>query len=230
MRSNHRCHSKLVRAGSTPTFSLMHLLVPGAYRRVALKGGLCSRNTRLNAPSGAGCLPTQGDRDSATGLQSLNAPSGAGCLPTRRRPGFGNRAPKSQCTFWCRVLTDWQLDKLREAAKQVSMHLLVPGAYRLLPTVQLVNSSTPSQCTFWCRVLTDLTARAATGAGQQSQCPSGAGCLPTRRYAGPRRKPGLSQCTFWCRVLTDPARMRPAVRRACLNAPSGAGCLPTLPG
>lgn len=37
MRSNHRCHSKLVRARSTPTFSLMHLLVPGAYRLPSLQ-------------------------------------------------------------------------------------------------------------------------------------------------------------------------------------------------
>ena len=37
----------------------------------------------------------------------LNAPSGAGCLPTAATASF-HESPshESQCTFWCRVLTD----------------------------------------------------------------------------------------------------------------------------
>ena len=48
-----------------------------------------------------------GSRTEATPTFFLNAPYGAGCLPTlragpRRKPGF-----RSQCTFWCRVLTNF---------------------------------------------------------------------------------------------------------------------------
>ena len=38
----------------------------------------------------------------------------------------------------------------------VSMHLLVPGAYRQLDEA-LTAFEAESQCTFWCRVLTDGT-------------------------------------------------------------------------
>mgnify|MGYP000898018787 CR=1 FL=1 len=38
----------------------------------------------------------------------------------------------------------------------VSMHLLVPGAYRLAKTsLSIKGAINKSQCTFWCRVLTD---------------------------------------------------------------------------
>ena len=49
-------------------------------------------------------------------ILSLNAPSGAGCLPTECR-GVVERIDKrlSQCTFWCRVLTDCRLCKPRRS-------------------------------------------------------------------------------------------------------------------
>ena len=157
----------------------------------------------LNAPSGAGCLPTQENRRLQPRSVGLNAPSGAGCLPT-------------ECG----------LAGLKE--NTVSMHLLVPGAYRQYQVIVGALS------------IDSLNA------------PSGAGCLPTRKSPpmrfslrvsmhllvpgayrhetsrsksfGPRvsmhllvpgayrlDKPSLrwsdrsgSQCTFWCRVLTDP--------------------------
>ena len=61
----------------------------------------------------------------------------------------------SQCTFWCRVLTDALKGGAVFAYYAVSMHLLVPGAYRpaTLHTLRVVHVM--SQCTFWCRVLTD---------------------------------------------------------------------------
>ena len=87
---------------------------------------------------------------------------------------------KSQCTFWCRVLTDGVESKIRVPLLEVSMHLLVPGAYRLGRSGCEAGVCLGSQCTFWCRVLTD-------------QIPKTAGT--TTGF--------LSQCTFWCRVLTD---------------------------
>ena len=154
MRSNHRCHSKLVRARSTPTFSLMHLLVPGAYRPAAaflfavVLASQCTFWCRvltdftdadfsaalragLNAPSGAGCLPTLNKDILAGRVNRLNAPSGAGCLPTHHLPYLTcTDSSMSQCTFWCRVLTDKRLRFRRGSYDPVSMHLLVPGAYR----------------------------------------------------------------------------------------------------
>ena len=153
MRSNHRCHSKLVRARSTPTFSLMHLLVPGAYRR--LWRGASRRSGRSQCTFWCRVLT-----DSGGPMRSA-------------RPGS-----RSQCTFWCRVLTDpltaatknvpsvslnapsgagclpTRDSPTRRLDRIVSMHLLVPGAYR--HREQLWRDSQPhqSQCTFWCRVLT----------------------------------------------------------------------------
>ena len=68
----------------------------------------------------------------------------------------------SQCTFWCRVLTD----------------LRVGAAHRPVASA--------SQCTFWCRVLTDvLDCHAPTRNGTRLNAPSGAGCLPTQKKGAP---------------------------------------------
>ena len=107
----------------------MHLLVPGAYRHEAWStapGGYL----RLNAPSGAGCLPTSFGTAPTRARISLNAPSGAGCLPTGYHAFYLRQCPR------------------------VSMHLLVPGAYRREAS-HTQATLTWSQCTFWCRVLTD---------------------------------------------------------------------------
>ena len=84
----------------------MHLLVPGAYRLGSLDLDE-DRGSGLNAPSGAGCLPTVGE-----------------CIG--HLPSAG-----SQCTFWCRVLSDLNSARSYLSSGIVSMHLLVPGAYRL---------------------------------------------------------------------------------------------------
>ena len=133
----------------------------------------------LNAPSGAGCLPTAYDRSDVNIRGRLNAPSGAGCLPT-----LGRR-------------------RMDLPLSGVSMHLLVPGAYR-------------RGC-----------GHSVVGQSMSLNAPSGAGCLPTSLYykGGLRQLP--SQCTFWCRVLTDRIHRPPSNPNPSLNAPSGAGCLPT---
>ena len=86
---------------------------------------------RLNAPSGAQCFPTAMLGLGLAGLLgSLNAPSGAQCFPTepvqrgdrrlqvsmhllvlsafRRKADILIPGPavRSQCTFWCSVLSD----------------------------------------------------------------------------------------------------------------------------
>ena len=135
---------------------------------------------------------------------------------------------KSQCTFWCRVLTDAR-----------------PG--------ERSHPLRGSQCTFWCRVLTDLKASEYERLRFLGlNAPSGAGCLPTARRGFDGFRSGVSmhllvpgayrrdscpagtvvrlksQCTFWCRVLTDTLRrIFRAAMTFSLNAPSGAGCLPT---
>ena len=86
--------------------SSMHLLVPGAYRH----GGAAPPDA---SPGG------------------LNAPSGAGCLPTHSvaTPEAG----RSGVSMHLLVPGAYQLRRLRHRIPRpsVSMHLLVPGAYRL---------------------------------------------------------------------------------------------------
>ena len=86
----------------------MHLLVPGAYRlkdRVFFNYGQ-RVSMHLLVP---GAYRPEKTRDMERAYtSSLNAPSGAGCLPTICiRLVFGRMCLRlSQCTFWCRVLTD----------------------------------------------------------------------------------------------------------------------------
>ena len=106
----------------------MHLLVLSAFRRRRP----CYRSMvqSLNAPSGAQCFPTRTsprayaasrvsmhllvlsafrhegiDRDDIVEM-SLNAPSGAQCFPTGDAGVFHRFPQRSQCTFWCSVLSD----------------------------------------------------------------------------------------------------------------------------
>ena len=127
------------------------------------------------------------------------------------------------------MLTDVEDPYTGEFVDYVSMHLLVPGAYRPA-TLNVVGAVFLSQCTFWCRVLTDgrdSLSLLPTPTGLNA--PSGAGCLPTVvSEVVDDCLIIVSQCTFWCRVLTDFRRVGGMARLSiCLNAPSGAGCLPT---
>ena len=68
---------------------------------------------------------------------SLNAPSGAQCFPTYWALDLtGPFAKKSQCTFWCSVLSD--------------------GPYTRGFGFEFYQES---QCTFWCSVLSDSAPR-----------------------------------------------------------------------
>ena len=163
----------------------------------------------------------------------------------------GTAITRSQCTFWCSVLSDGQ--KIADTCGGlVSMHLLVLSAFRPEMIVigymsDAVGLNAPfgaqcfptfgngrrdsgdvlSQCTFWCSVLSDMSStKLALG------------------FWG-------SQCTFWCSVLSDlcsaASRSRSVVSMhllvlsafrldlrgvvvrlgLCLNAPFGAQCFPT---
>ena len=92
---------------------------------------------------------------------------------------FRGSIPRSQCTFWCSVLSDWNFLFFDLMQAFVSMHLLVLSAFRPTDSEVKVLDSKTSQCTFWCSVLSDMenirTGFTITG----------------------------SQCTFWCSVLSD---------------------------
>ena len=113
----------------------------------------------LNAPSGAQCFPTSIRQTfRRTWILRLNAPSGAQCFPTGEywlRYGY---AVKSQCTFWCSVLSDALIVGWDGPGDAVSMHLLVLSAFRLSVTdgYILPDQLVRSQCTFWCSVLSDM--------------------------------------------------------------------------
>ena len=156
MRSNHRRRSKLVRARRLRPLSSsmhrvvpgayrpwssylhtdarsvsMHLLVPGAYRLEGEDLGFVYQTVSMHLLVPGAYRPAKSrDGNGIVVPTCLNAPSGAGCLPTQRSICSPWPARVSQCTFWCRVLTD-------------------------LPKLHTQRLHSRSQCTFWCRVLTD---------------------------------------------------------------------------
>ena len=181
MRSNHRCHSKLVRAGSTPTFlpqcTFWCRVLTDDDPPTSGGGHLASQCTfwcraLTDSPALAKCTAM---------VACLNAPSGAGCLPTHvglrehPRPALVSMhllVPGAYRHMRCRMefaITPVSMHLLVPGAYRlqhersvgmgrtpVSMHLLVPGAYRpYKPVAKTVDAHFESQCTFWCRVLTD---------------------------------------------------------------------------
>ena len=134
---------------------------------------------------------------------SLNAPFGAQCFPTRpyHLQLFLNR---SQCTFWCSVLSDSSAGHGRRGAEGVSMHLLVLSAFRPVAGIFYAVVTSGSQCTFWCSVLSDWKTFTWPFVEAGLNAPFGAQCFPTRFGGGRDASGGKSQCTFWCSVLSDP--------------------------
>ena len=71
----------------------------------------------------------------------LNAPSGAQCFPTPPRNKRCNSCTvRSQCTFWCSVLSDVVESLLHLHGRIVSMHLLVLSAFRRGPSARSLRS------------------------------------------------------------------------------------------
>ena len=111
---------------------------------------------------------------------------------------------RSQCTFWCSVLSDCSDNAFMARSIQVSMHLLVLSAFRLGFDAETAHRAIESQCTFWCSVLSDppLPHRGAvTRVSMHLLVLSAFRPELAEKYAG--WLIGESQCTFWCSVLSD---------------------------
>ena len=113
---------------------------------------------------------------------------------------------RSQCTFWCSVLSDLNDGPvLNELLSAVSMHLLVLSAFRLTGGNKEQTDALLSQCTFWCSVLSDFVSDATfVWRASGLNAPSGAQCFPTSTIFRVSVMAYIwSQCTFWCSVLSD---------------------------
>ena len=216
--------------GSSPSAVSMHLLVLSAFRPhcdyLSVNRILVSMHLLVLSafrPDGrVHVLPAE---------DGLNAPFGAQCFPTLKNSSSKSWRKKSQCTFWCSVLSDnTHATNLRDDL-DVSMHLLVLSAFRLNEAVFVVfNPMDVSQCTFWCSVLSDAATR-----GRVRTCVCVSQCTfwcSVLSDVGSKEtitsNPVASQCTFWCSVLSDPTTKQTLFRRSAgLNAPFGAQCFPT---
>ena len=143
-------------------------------------------------------------------------------------PAQKAKASKSQCTFWCSVLSDQSSSTQVTPTHSVSMHLLVLSAFR--PHRHRWHDPTSQEVSMHLLVLSAF----------RQEGPSGCGCGVA------------SQCTFWCSVLSDGvggrgkraadcvsmhllvlSAFRPSSSRSTrltltsLNAPFGAQCFPT---
>ena len=137
---------------------------------------------------------------------------------------------RSQCTFWCSVLSDSMSGAWISPAVSVSMHLLVLSAFRLAGLSHLANTLALSQCTFWCSVLSDGARRGPTAHRNGVSMH----LLVLSAFRQARQKPRIpSPITVSMHLLVLSAFRREnadealRMRLLCLNAPSGAQCLPT---
>ena len=206
----------------------MHLLVLSAFRLD--QADACSAQARSQCTFWCSVLSDLGTPGwPARGCRCLNAPFGAQCFPTRpisrrrrrtsvsmhllvlsafrqRMAAYANaEALRSQCTFWCSVLSDLKAWLKPTARDKVSMHLLVLSAFRLAYAEQDVIAL---------RVSMHLLVLSAF-----------------RRLSGVVRGTAwsVSQCTFWCSVLSDwTSCASKSSRTSRLNAPFGAQCFPTV--
>ena len=80
------------------------------------------------------------------------------------RPTMGNRLvleTRSQCTFWCSVLSDEFVEQGIRQAPVVSQCTFWCSVLSDLRTGGLIGMADKSQCTFWCSVLSDWVSRHA---------------------------------------------------------------------
>ena len=158
-----------------------------------------------------------------------------------KRSLCGRWSTRSQCTFWCSVLSDTRNDRSSFSkcclnapfgaqcfptvpeivppawADWVSMHLLVLSAFRQ-QSPKDVDCSIWSQCTFWCSVLSDWENQTYNAFVAQSQCTFWCSVLSdliSRTCRGRVGRP--SQCTFWCSVLSDAPLRRTRAARSSVS-------------
>ena len=146
----------------------------------------------------------------------------------RRRPsGTSNAGARSQCTFWCSVLSDepGRTDGRCWYMSQCTFWCSVLSDVRSDPSPAAIRMS---QCTFWCSVLSDGYGLEALDEALRLNAPFGAQCFPTFYLPAEGLPSGVSmhllvlsafrpnpqleteestfygsQCTFWCSVLSD---------------------------
>ena len=111
------------------TMVSMHLLVLSAFR-LEMEAETNTAILGLNAPFGAQCFPTQRRRVPERDRRS-QCTFWCSVLSDRFQSAASNRTHRSQCTFWCSVLSDSEPKFLIPAFTPVSMHLLVLSAFRL---------------------------------------------------------------------------------------------------
>ena len=133
-----------------------------------------------------------GSRTEATPTFFLNAPSGAGCLPTGHFARVAVRL-MSQCTFWCWVLTNSRASLF--PSSETSTSLNAPSGAGCLPTLRAGPRRKPgfrSQCTFWCRVLTNFADSDTGSLAQASQYTMWCWVPIDRDRASVRQRKGVS--------------------------------------
>ena len=140
----------------------------------------------------------------AISLKGLNAPSGAQCFPTETYELIVT-VDKSQCTFWCSVLSDAECPT-RKTEFQVSQCTFWCSVLSDMSVDEFVNAPLSSQCTFWCSVLSDHLRTDLRG----SRLLVSMHLLVLSAFRP--RNLGFEDAPFWG-----------------LNAPSGAQCFPTPP-
>ena len=116
----------------------MHLLVLSAFRRAAGTFRRCARGVSMHLLV-LSAFRRRGEAHERSAQTGLNAPFGAQCFPTgsnQRRA----RVLRSQCTFWCSVLSDWKRNVPCTFLLMVSMHLLVLSAFRHRPVPKHLHS------------------------------------------------------------------------------------------
>ena len=173
-QANPRCRGVVVQGVS------MHLLMLSAFRLGArmlahdLWGG-------LNAPSGAQCFPTVTSLSSCATNAGLNAPSGAQCFPTGTATTRWSSC-KSQCTFWCSVLSDAHMSR-RSGCTENLGSLNAPSGAQCFPTnsptldafrPSSLNAPSGAQC-----FPTDISSLGVRTDALGLNAPSGAQCFPT---------------------------------------------------
>ena len=184
----------------------MHLLVLSAFRHHAQSLAFPFQ-LGLNAPFGAQCFPTRHpflilDPQFVVSMHLLVL---SAFRPVNQRLGVLQH-DRSQCTFWCSVLSDKTLKVL---ARFGETSLNAPFGAQCFPTAgTTVNLPSLNAVSMHLLVLSAfrLTERKVKWTSRKClNAPFGAQCFPTCRRRRRRQVAPWSQCTFWCSVLSDSA-------------------------
>ena len=135
------------------------------------------------------------------------------------RPGASGicrrRAPRSQCTFWCSVLSDTRRTPKRLSRQRVSMHLLVLSAFRR-PFLTTIHSWLLGVSMHLLVLSAFRPCRPSRSSPRLPTVSMHLLVLSAFRPISAKRLWSFtnirSQCTFWCSVLSDTNRRLPTTR------------------